>query len=418
MPEPTHRIPQGYRLPAWRRCGESPTRGEGRRRDSCPRWTYAQTVLRIVSVITAGLICAIPQLAHAIDAAGIPNPRTHGAWITDLADVLSDDAEAELNAYLDDVHDQTGGELAVVVIRSTDGRNPRKFTTQLFNRWGVGSAERDDGVLILVAIKDRKAEIVLGDGLDEGHHLAASDRIMNSRMVPLFKKGRPTEAIRAGVHGCAENILGYGGAETIPEHLEASGPRTVPARNVSRSHPKRQGFIARTRRQWGLWHWLGSILLAIGSFFGGRRIWRFMPRTCKKCNVRRVRLGEAKDDAYLDDGQRDEERIGSVDYDVWACPSCGDVLQLRWGAIISGYGKCPQCGYKTKGSTSTTIRSATYDHGGLVRVNESCAHCSYTNTYTRSTPRRTRSSSSSSGGGSSSSFGGGSSSGSGSSGSW
>jgi uncharacterized protein len=111
--------------------------------------------------------------------------------------------------------------------------------------------------------------------------------------------------------------------------------------------------------------------------------------------------------------------VRSVDYDVWWCERCRDPLVLRYGKIFTFYSGCPSCRAKTLSSSTTTITRATEYSGGSERVDQKCAHCNYRNSFTRSTPRITRSSSSSSSSSSSrSSFGGGSSSGRGSSGSW
>lgn len=148
---------------------------------------------------------------------------------------------------------------------------------------------------------------------------------------------------------------------------------------------------------------------------------RRRPRRCEKCDNLRHKLNEQTDDPHLNPGQRMEEQLGSVDYDVWWCGRCNDAMVLRYGAIFTRYGHCEGCGHKTATSTSNTLVEATYSHGGTVEVTERCASCPHVNTYTRYTAQLTRSddsSSSSYSSSSSSSFGGGSSSGSGSSGSW
>ena len=150
---------------------------------------------------------------------------------------------------------------------------------------------------------------------------------------------------------------------------------------------------------------------------GLRRWLRRRPRICESCQQPRQLLDEDSDDDHLDQGQLREESVGSVDYDVWWCTSCEDAQVERYGAWFTSYSKCPSCDYKTKSESSTTLVSATYDHGGTVRVTVTCKHCSYHDTFTRSTPKLTRPSSSSSSSGGSS-FGGGRSSGGGSSGSW
>lgn len=152
------------------------------------------------------------------------------------------------------------------------------------------------------------------------------------------------------------------------------------------------------------------------------RSWnRRRPRRCDGCGHLRHKLSEETDDPHLNPGQRLEEQLGSVDYDVWWCGRCNDALVLRYGAIFTRYGMCRGCGHKTMTSSSVTLVHATYDHGGTVEVTERCEGCPRVHTYTRYTAQLTRSDDSSSSSWSSSSdssFGGGSSSGGGSSGSW
>ena len=170
---------------------------------------------------------------------------------------------------------------------------------------------------------------------------------------------------------------------------------------------------------------LGLAGLGGGALLLSRR--RKRERTCETCqpNLPMLPLGEIEDDAHLEAGQVAEERVGSVNYEVRVCPGCQNTRTLRHGKWFSGYGTCSSCSYKTEKSTSTTLVSATYDHGGQVQITETCTHCNAHNSYIRHTARRTRPSTStssfSSGGGSSSrssGFGGGRSSGGGSSSSW
>ena len=129
-----------------------------------------------------------------------------------------------------------------------------------------------------------------------------------------------------------------------------------------------------------------------------------------------TRLEETEDDVHLAVGQQAEERVGSVDYDVWKCGECSNQFTLRYPKWITGYSSCPQCHHQTKSSTETVIEPATTSSSGSACVVEECAFCSFRHEYTKELPRIERSSSS---GGSSSSgsssFGGGSSGGGGAS---
>ena len=128
-----------------------------------------------------------------------------------------------------------------------------------------------------------------------------------------------------------------------------------------------------------------------------------------------TRLLETDDDKLLAKGQAAEERIGSVDYDVWSCPACSHYFTLRYPKWLSTYAKCPQCSNRTKSSTEHTLVAATTSSSGSARVEETCAFCTYTHAYTKVLPRIVESSSSSSSSSGGSSFGGGSSGGGGAS---
>jgi hypothetical protein len=83
----------------------------------------------------------------------VPNPRaTYGGWVTDMAGVLSPEQKAQLNRLIDQLERDTGAEIAVVILRRTQGATPKEYATELFNRWGVGKREADNGVLLLVSL--------------------------------------------------------------------------------------------------------------------------------------------------------------------------------------------------------------------------------------------------------------------------
>jgi len=106
-------------------------------------------------------------------------------------------------------------------------------------------------------------------------------------------------------------------------------------------------------------------------------------RRCSTCQPPRemVKLDEEADNAHLEPGQLTEERLGSVNYDVFVCPGCQVSKVLRRGRFGSGYGACPNCAYKTMHSSSETTTMATYAQSGEITVTENCEHCAYTNTY-------------------------------------
>ena len=125
-----------------------------------------------------------------------------------------------------------------------------------------------------------------------------------------------------------------------------------------------------------------------------------------------TRLGEEADDARLDAGSQLEERLHSVDWDVWVCPACDETLRVPFKRAFSSYETCPKCQRRTaKVQRRRQVRAPTTFSEGLAEVERACASCQHACTTQERIPRVSRSSggSGSSGGhGGGSSFGGGS----------
>lgn len=354
----------------------------------------------------------------------IPSPRHHGGWVTDLSGTLSDEAIDYINRVGDEVNQVAKRQMCVVVVKTTSGQNHRQYAAALFNHWGVGSAGfpglpgvwSDNGVMLFIATEDRKAELILGDGIDDFEEVRVAQQIIDQIVVPKFQQGDPNSAIYQGFRACATRIFAI---------ADLQAPALLPS--VSGFDAKPRGPARKQRGPVTWWPWIAGtgLIGGIGLLIGGRYYMRYRPRTCEKCQLQMVLLEEHQDDAFLNSAEQLEEHLGSVDYDVWACLQCDDVLRIRYGTIFTRYSHCPSCGYVTVHRVEQTLVAANYSHGGKVRVIEDCQNCSYVNRYIYRTPKlvKPKSSSSSGGGGfgsggRSSGFGGGSTSGRGASGSW
>jgi uncharacterized protein len=344
-------------------------------------------------VQTAPLLLAL-ALGSPLTVAD-PRPATA---VLDVTGTLSAAERAAIDDAARRVRASGRGELVVVVLRSVAPAEPRAFATQLFNRWRIGDATRDDGVLLFAALDDRAAELVLGAGVDGDEQVAASDAIMQEVMVPRFRAGQPGAAMLQGAWAAAERILGVPLGPLVAEDAEArdGDANTAGERAAPPAAPAAYDAPPDSSRGGGCLTLGGGFAAIVALLTGGRAWWRRRPRTCPTCRKRMVRLGEAEDDAHLSSGEKVEERLGSVDYDVWHCADCNQAIKVRWGAFTTRYGRCVQCGSVTKSSSTTTLQAATYTSGGLVRVDEHCAHCDHRSSSTRSTPMLQQSSSSSS----------------------
>lgn len=142
-----------------------------------------------------------------------PYPEPDSGYVTDLAGLLNQDEQEQIERWLWQVEAKTGVEIAVVLIRSMsdypDSANGsiEAFATELFNRYGIGNQPKNDGVLLLVAKNDRVARIELGAGYGRSRD-ADAVQIMEGRIIPQFKKERYAEGVTEGVKGIMKEFAG------------------------------------------------------------------------------------------------------------------------------------------------------------------------------------------------------------------
>lgn len=299
-----------------------------------------------------------------------------------------------------------------VVVKSTDGLPSRAFAMGLFERLQLGASGLKRGLLVLAVDDDRIVEIVSGAGFPPS--VAPSIARLATEVAARMKEGGapPAMALAARSISNLGMELDMGGAMIAQaQRAQADAARSAPVLPYTPPPSAMDAFDVDTDNP--LVFVGGAGVLGVAGL-GVREALRRRPRSCGKCQVRMHRLAEEIDDKHLQAGEQAEERLGSVDYDVWACGTCGSVLKTRWGAIFSSYARCSGCSWKTMTSSSRTITSATTSSTGLAEITENCTHCSHHRSYTKVIPRVQKSSSSSG----SSSGGGGYSSGRGSSGSW
>jgi uncharacterized protein len=89
--------------------------------------------------------------------------------------------------------------MVVVTVQSLGGRDVAAFTKELGNNWGIGRAEQNDGIILLVAPKERKARIEVGLGLEQTLPNALCQQIMDAKIIPHFRSGDYAGGITAGV---------------------------------------------------------------------------------------------------------------------------------------------------------------------------------------------------------------------------
>ncbi len=140
---------------------------------------------------------AFGQTAYTLET--IPKPAPPNSYVSNPDGVLSSAMEMEVNAVLRKLDETTTVEVAVVVVNSIGYAVPGDFRTELFRYWGIGKAENDNGLLILLVMDQRRMEFEVGYGLEGILTDIMCKQIQEEYMVPLAKEGDFDGCVRAGV---------------------------------------------------------------------------------------------------------------------------------------------------------------------------------------------------------------------------
>lgn len=153
--------------------------------------------------VVGALACA-PLPAHAI-AGDAPIPEARG-YVNDRAGVLAPERAAQLEGFLDQVRKRTGVQFAVLVVPDCAPDEPSVYKTRVFESWGLGSRERNDGLLLLVAMQERDIVFETGYGLEGTLPDGWQARMLRDLAVPRFRAGEPGEGIVAAVLATSQRI--------------------------------------------------------------------------------------------------------------------------------------------------------------------------------------------------------------------
>ena len=143
--------------------------------------------------------------------------------VSDWAEVFTPEQKMALEGRIVAQQKANGAALAVVALKSLKGGEIDDFAAKLWDRkeWALGEKGKDNGVLLLTAIEDRKMRIQVGYGFEGVLTDAACGRIQDEFIVPRFKEGNYAQGLIDG----AEVLLKVMGGEALPEPVaQANSP--------------------------------------------------------------------------------------------------------------------------------------------------------------------------------------------------
>lgn len=407
------------------------------------------------------IIPALTAFAAGRSVSDIPNVHVadRTRYVSNPDGVLSSETEARLNQMLAQAWQQSSAEIAVVAVADIDTPDDiDRFATDLFESWGIGKADNDNGVLILVARDSRHAVIRTGRGMEGPLPDVIAGRILRDKMFPAFREGDYDTGITQATEEVARIATDPRYADELRSKYDNDSRASdsdfdadeffdwylnmalavgiiflLIALFAGRGKDLRKSYASLERLRLPALFFtvlcLGAPLPALLIIHRRMNRIRKKPRKCPNCQSAMKRLDEEADNAYLTPAQDAEERLNSIDYDVWLCPTCSETDIIPYVNKSKQYSVCERCGARASVLTQnrTIVRPTTRHEGRGVRTYV-CQACGHTKDVPYTIPKEQappvmiipggRGGGFSGGGFSGGSFGGGSTMGGGASGSW
>ena len=180
-------------------------------------------MLKRMTALLALVACLLFVVCPVAAAPKIPPVPTSEIYAQDYANVLSRDTRTRINRLSTDLNSRTRAQIAVVTIPSLEGEAIEDYSLALFRKWGIGDKQLNNGVLILVAVQEKKSRIEVGYGLEGALPDAKTGRIQDSAMRPAIDAGDYNSAMLNGYTAVLQEV-----AKEYEQQLKASsktGPK-------------------------------------------------------------------------------------------------------------------------------------------------------------------------------------------------
>jgi uncharacterized protein len=147
-------------------------------------------------------------------------PELWGVRVHDEAKILSASKVQQLEAQLKQHEDSTSNQIAILIIPSLDGEVLEEYSLKVAEKWQLGKKERDNGVLLLIALEDRKMRIEVGYGLEGALPDITCNQIIRNEIAPEFRRNNYDAGVQAGIDAIINAIAGEYTADIASNEME------------------------------------------------------------------------------------------------------------------------------------------------------------------------------------------------------
>lgn len=166
-----------------------------------------EIMIRNISLVMLStfLLCGLIAISKVNAESKFPSP-TKFKYVNDYANVIDSSSAQYILSVGKELEDKTGAQATVVVIESLQGETIESYANGIFKSWGIGQKDKNNGLLILLSVKDKKWRVEVGTGLEGAVTDIYSSRVMNDFAVPKFQQNQYGEGLRAAYSALSDNI--------------------------------------------------------------------------------------------------------------------------------------------------------------------------------------------------------------------
>jgi uncharacterized protein len=172
-------------------------------------------------------VVGLAGISHAAMRIEVPKPQ---GYVSDFAGVIDPGTRTKLDALIGELKRQTGAEIAVVTVKSTQPDAAFDYAMAIAESWKPGTPGKDNGVVFLVAVADRQMQILTGYGVEGPLPDGKIGEIRDTIVKPAFRQGdfsggisRATVALATAIAADEGKTLQLGGLPPPPPHRSSSG---------------------------------------------------------------------------------------------------------------------------------------------------------------------------------------------------
>lgn len=329
-------------------------------------------------------------------------------YVSDPGNLMSPEVKAQVNEILSKLRESTTAEVAVALPPDIGDTPIEDWSEQLFTSWGIGKSDKDNGVLLVIAPEQRMARIQTGYGSEGVLTDIACKKIITHHIAPHMREGDIDSAVLDAVTTISAAMSDPAVADELRSSQKDAFQDGVNSIDKSiflnfiyfiiggcfltsfilliykifkykGADKYHKAIDWRNSLPAFLWLSIGSVGLGLIIYLTAFLLYRYnrnSRRSCSTCGHKMNRLPEDKDNELLSSSEDFEEKLNTIDYDVWECPDCGTIERYPFKTKQLKYTECPQCGTVAMHLVSeNTIRPATTRSEGLKQKIYECEYC-------------------------------------------